>query len=68
MTTIQTDGAPFDCVDGIPTKLATSKLDKETQSLVKLIFDNDMFSNAMKSMDIGERNQSIFVPTLTLVQ
>ena len=56
MTTIQTDGAPFDCVDGIPTKLATSKLDKETQSLVKLIFDNDMFSNAMKSMDIGERN------------
>ena len=29
-------------------------LDKPTQSLLKLIFDNDMFSEAMKSMEIGQ--------------
>ena len=29
-------------------------LDKPTQALVKLIFDNDMFQDAMKSMEIGK--------------
>ena len=28
-------------------------LDKPTQALMKLIFDNDMFQEAMKSMEIG---------------
>lgn len=29
-------------------------LDAPTQSLVKLIFNHDMFQNAMKSFDIGK--------------
>ena len=44
----------MDVVDGLKMKVAVSTLGKETQSLVKLIFDNDMFSDAMKNMDIGE--------------
>ena len=31
-----------------------SSLDKSTQELVKLIFNNDMFKEAMQSMEIGE--------------
>lgn len=31
-----------------------SKLDKETQSLVNLIFDQDMFKGALKKYDIGK--------------
>jgi len=28
-------------------------LDKPTQDLIKLIFDNDMFNEAMKNLEIG---------------
>lgn len=40
---------------------ATAKctLPKETQSLVKLIFDNDMFKNAMKSMEIDVKKMPL---------
>ncbi len=34
-------------------KIAECTLDKPTQSLVKLIFDNDMFKEAMTSFNIG---------------
>jgi len=29
------------------------QLDKSTQDLIKLIFDNDMFNDAMKDLEIG---------------
>ena len=29
-------------------------LDKSTQALIRLIFDADMFNNALKSMDLGK--------------
>jgi len=29
------------------------KLDTTTQDLIKLIFDNDMFNDAMKNLEIG---------------
>jgi len=35
-------------------KIAASELDKFTQSLIKLIFDNDMFRDTMKKFDIGK--------------
>ena len=43
-------------VDAPRTKTAVkpSSLDKSTQELVKLIFNNDMFKEAMQSMEIGE--------------
>ncbi len=50
--------AKLDELDGVKTK--ASGLDKPTQDLVKLLFDNDMFRDAMKSMDIG-RNISLFL-------
>jgi hypothetical protein len=31
-----------------------SRLDKETQRLLNLIFDNNMFKDAMKKFDIGK--------------
>ena len=34
-------------------KVAKSTLDKETQALIQLIFDNDMFNDTMKKFDIG---------------
>ena len=62
MTTQEADAKPTDVVDGMKVKVAASSLDKETQSLVRLIFDNDMFSDAMKNMDIGK-----FLPSVGLV-
>lgn len=40
--------------DSKPKKIKNCTLDKTTQGLIKLIFDNDMFNNAMKNFDIGE--------------
>ena len=34
-------------------KFAKSTLAKETQELIKLIFDNDMFNDTMKKFEIG---------------
>ena len=34
--------------------VGSSKLDKHTQDLVRLIFDHDMFKEAMATMEIGE--------------
>lgn len=44
----ETDAGP-----AIPVKVKGCTLDKPTQELIKLIFDNDMFQSAMKKMDIG---------------
>lgn len=35
-------------------RVQACSLDKPTQDLLNLIFDNDMFQDAMRSMDIGE--------------
>lgn len=46
--------AALDEPDAPPRKVRACSLDKPTQNLVKLIFDNDMFRDAMKSMEIGK--------------
>lgn len=57
-----------DDLDAVLSELAESKsggkvakctLPKETQDLVKLIFDNDMFKNAMKSMEIDVKKMPL---------
>lgn len=40
-------------------KTAESKLDKPTQGLLKLIFDNDMFSDTMKKYDIDVKKMPL---------
>jgi poly [ADP-ribose] polymerase len=45
--------AKLDEIDGIKTTSMPCTLDKPTQSLVKLLFDNDMFKDAMKDLEIG---------------
>lgn len=45
--------AAIDEPDAPPAKVKSCSLDKPTQALIKLIFDNDMFRDAMKSMEIG---------------
>ena len=46
--------AALDEPDAPPKRVLPCSLDKPTQGLLNLIFDNDMFQNAMKSMEIGE--------------
>ena len=46
--------AALDEPDAPPKVVRQCSLDKPTQELLKLIFDNDMFNDAMKKMDIGE--------------
>ena len=45
--------AALDEPDAPPRRVQACSLDKPTQDLVKLIFDNDMFREAMQSMEIG---------------
>ncbi len=45
--------AALDETDAPPKTVKPCQLDKPTQNLLKLIFDNDMFNDAMKSMEIG---------------
>ena len=45
--------AKLDELDGVKRKVAACTLDKATQDLVKLIFDNDMFKEAMETFHIG---------------
>ena len=45
--------AKLDKLDGVKRKVAACTLDKPTQDLVKLIFDNDMFKEAMQTFHIG---------------
>lgn len=60
-TLIQVDGEQdaeikVDCVDGKPAQVAKNALpctlDEVTQSLIKLIFSNDMFKEAMECMNL----------------
>ena len=46
--------AKLDEIDGIEKVTADCTLNSPTQSLMNLIFDNDMFKEAMASFDIGE--------------
>ena len=39
---------------GRPVKIKMCMLAKPTQELVKLIFNHDMFKDAMKSLEIGQ--------------
>ncbi len=45
--------AALDEADGPAPVMKPCSLDKPTQALIKLIFDNDMFREAMKSLEIG---------------
>jgi len=46
---------PAPTTSGPARKMRPCTLDKPTQKLVDLIFDADMFQDAMKSFDIGEK-------------
>jgi poly [ADP-ribose] polymerase len=39
---------------GVAKKIRACTLDKDTMTLVKLLFDNDMFKEAMQSLEIGK--------------
>lgn len=45
--------AKLDEIDGTVRNVADCSLDKPTQDLVKLIFDHDMFKEAMSAFNIG---------------
>lgn len=45
--------AALEDVDAPKATVKPCSLDKPTQDLVKLIFNNDMFKEAMQRMDIG---------------
>ncbi len=47
--------AALDEIDGPAPVVKSCDLDKPTQNLIKLIFDNDMFNNALKSLEIGKK-------------
>ncbi|XP_065660211.1 protein mono-ADP-ribosyltransferase PARP3 isoform X2 [Hydra vulgaris] len=53
----------LDAVDGSPltvkVKTRPCKLDKPTESLIKLIFDNDMFKEAMANMNIDVKKMPL---------
>jgi len=57
--------AQLDSVDGSPVKSKASKkvkacvLDKPTQGLIKLLFDNDMFKEAMAKMDLDVKKMPL---------
>ncbi|XP_005100577.1 protein mono-ADP-ribosyltransferase PARP3 [Aplysia californica] len=51
------DMGPSD--SGVPKKVLPSKLNKETQALMKLIFDNDMFRDALKKFDIDVKKMPL---------
>lgn len=59
-----------DAVDGAPgtvkKNISPCKLDNSTHGLIKLIFDNDMFKEAMANMDLG-RNFAVCLLGLGLV-
>lgn len=46
--------AALEETDAPPSVVKPCSLDKSTQALVKLIFNNDMFQEAMQSMEIGK--------------
>ena len=46
--------AKLDEIDGVKKVVKPCTLDKETQALIKLIFDQDMFKEAMATMEIGK--------------
>lgn len=51
--------AKLDEIDGVKSMVAKSKLDSETQLLMKLIFDNDMFKNAMANLEIDVKKMPL---------
>lgn len=46
----------LDVPDGIQKKVKPCKLDKPTQTLLSLLFDNDMFKEAMAKMNLGKKS------------
>ena len=46
---------------GKPKRIKPCTLDRPTQDLVKLIFDNDMFREAMKTLEIGESVKMVLI-------
>ncbi|XP_019856101.1 PREDICTED: poly [ADP-ribose] polymerase 3-like [Amphimedon queenslandica] len=54
---------PMDVIEdvdtGKPKKIKPCTLDKPTQNLVKLIFDNDMFREAMKTLEIDTKKMPL---------
>ncbi len=53
--------AALEETDAPPSDIKPCSLDKSTQALVKLIFNNDMFKEAMQSMEIGKIKNTVLV-------
>lgn len=52
--------AALEEVDAPKAVVKPCSLNKPTQDLVKLIFNNDMFKEAMQSMEIGELRMGLW--------
>ena len=50
--------------DGPPKIVRQCSLDKPTQELVRMIFDNDMFNNAMQKLELGKCKVVVKLRTL----
>ncbi|XP_065900945.1 protein mono-ADP-ribosyltransferase PARP3-like [Dysidea avara] len=48
-----------DETDSRPKKVKACSLDKPTQNLVKMIFDNDMFNNAMQKLELDTKKMPL---------
>ncbi len=46
--------------DGPAPVMKPCSLNKPTQALIKLIFDNDMFKEAMKNLEIGMQSHWLY--------
>ncbi|XP_006823496.1 protein mono-ADP-ribosyltransferase PARP3-like [Saccoglossus kowalevskii] len=51
--------AQLDEIDGVKKKIAACRLDKPTQDLVKLIFDNDMFKEQMANFELDVKKMPL---------
>ncbi|KAL3852915.1 hypothetical protein ACJMK2_016521 [Sinanodonta woodiana] len=51
--------APAESMSTVDENVKECTLDKETQELIQLIFDNDMFSDAMKKFDIDVKKMPL---------
>ena len=54
--------------DAPPKKVKACSLDKPTQDLIRMIFDNDMFNNAMQKLELGEHLAHMYAHTTQAMQ
>ena len=52
--------------DAPPKIVRQCSLEKPTQELVRMIFDNDMFNNAMQKLELGKYGTCLVYVVLTV--